>query len=210
MTTRSELRAMARQSLTGQWGRNAFFMLVIYLVVFFIGFVPIAGDIALFVCSGAGTLGIIGYFLDTSRGQRPSFASFFDGFNDFVRAFVLYLLTTIFTLLWTLLFIVPGIIASLRYSQAYFILRDNPEIGAMEALRRSKVMMQGQKWRLFVLILSFIGWSLLCIPTMGIGYLWLCPYVLATLAHFYEDVRKGGEPFGQPQYAQAPPPPYTF
>lgn len=102
MTTRSELRAMARQSLTGQWGRNAFFMLVIYLAVFFIGFVPIVGDIALFVCSGAGTLGIIGYFLDTSRGQRPSFASFFDGFNDFVRAFVLYLLTTIFTLLWTL------------------------------------------------------------------------------------------------------------
>jgi uncharacterized membrane protein len=99
---------------------------------------------------------------------------------------------------WTLLLIVPGIIAGYRYSQAFYILRDNPEIGAMEAIRRSKTMMAEHKWRLFVLQLTFIGWHLLCMLSLCIGYLWLVPYIMAAGAHFYEDLKTRSE-FTAPQ-----------
>jgi uncharacterized membrane protein len=85
--------------------------------------------------------------------------------------------------------IVPGIIAAFRYSMAFYILKDHPEISPMEAIRRSKEMMVGQKWRYFVLNLSFIGWALLCILTLGIGFLWMHPYISVTNSHFYDELR---------------------
>jgi uncharacterized membrane protein len=73
----------------------------------------------------------------------------------------------------------------------FFILRDNPEIGAMEAIDASKQMMLGNKWKYFCLQCRFLGWALLCVPTLGIGCLWLWPYILASNAKFYEDLRAG-------------------
>jgi uncharacterized membrane protein len=203
MPTSAELRTRARQSLQGQWGKNAGYLFLLYLVIgvvsFVVNLIPILGPIATTVISGAITLGIYGYYLDVTRGLQPSFSAFFSGFSQFWRAFVLYLLMAIFTLLWMLLLIVPGIIAAYRYTQSYYILKDNPEIGALEAIRRSKALMVGSKGRLFILQLTFIGWALLGILTLGIGYLWLSPYILTANAHFYEDLRF--------RSLQIPPPP---
>ncbi|XID91971.1 DUF975 family protein [Paenibacillaceae bacterium WGS1546] len=85
----------------------------------------------------------------------------FSGFSDFFKPFLLYLLLIVFVSLWSLLFVIPGIIAAFRYSQAYYILIDNTGIGPLEAIRRSKAMMVGHKGRFFMLYLSFIGWALL-------------------------------------------------
>ncbi|WP_242863956.1 DUF975 family protein [Clostridium tepidiprofundi] len=63
----------------------------------------------------------------------------------------------------------------------------------MDTLRLSKEMMYGYKWKLFVLQLSFIGWGLLCVLTLGIGLLWLVPYIEMTKANFYEDVKREWE-----------------
>ncbi|MPN61797.1 hypothetical protein SDC9_209541 [bioreactor metagenome] len=93
---------------------------------------------------------------------------------------------TIFVILWSLLLIVPGIIAAIRYSMCFYILADNPDIGIMEALNESKRMMRGNKWKYFCLNLSFIGWGLLCICTVGIGFLWLTPYVETSVIAFYD------------------------
>ncbi|NBD25595.1 DUF975 family protein [Paenibacillus glycinis] len=206
MVSRSELRARARQSLSGQWGRSALFMLVFLLIGAITNVIPAIGQIAIEICAGALAFGSYSFFLRISRGERPPFVELLSGFPDFIRTFLLYLLMLVFTLLWMLLFIVPGFIAALRYSMAYFILKDNPEISALEAIRRSKEMMKGHKGRLFVLFLSFIGWMLLCFVTFGIGILWLNPYIYTTMAHFYEDLRQRGESF-YGAYAQVPPPP---
>ena len=95
--------------------------------------------------------------------------------------------------LWSLLLVVPGIIKGYAYSQAFYLLNDNKKLGYKEALEESEKMMDGHKWELFVLQLSFIGWSLLAVLTCGIGFLWLTPYMNTTLANYYEDLKKGGK-----------------
>jgi len=74
---------------------------------------------------------------------------------------------------------------------AFYILNDNPGMSAMAALNQSKEMMEGHKGKLFLLGLSFIGWWILCILTLGIGFLWLTPYVELTMANFYEELKAG-------------------
>ncbi len=98
-------------------------------------------------------------------------------------------LKIIFTYLWMLLLIVPGIIKSLSYAMTNYILIDNPELSANEAIERSMAMMRGHKFDLFYLYLSFIGWYILGLFTLGIGYLWLQPYILTAQASFYLDVK---------------------
>ena len=98
-------------------------------------------------------------------------------------------MVTLYTLFWGLLLIIPGIIKSLAYSMTYFISKDHPEYSIDECIEASKRMMDGHKGELFVLYLSFIGWFLLGILTLGIGYLWLIPYMDTTIAHYYEELK---------------------
>jgi len=97
-------------------------------------------------------------------------------------------LKTLYCLLWSLLFIIPGIIASYSYAMTGYILAEHPELTASEAIERSKEMMSGNRFRLFCLHLSFIGWAILCAFTFGIGNLWLTPYRQAATAAFYREV----------------------
>jgi len=98
-------------------------------------------------------------------------------------------LMMLFTYLWMLLLIVPGIIKAFAYSMTPYILKDYPELSANQAINLSIKMMKGHKFDYFYLQLSFIGWGLLSILTLGIGYLWLMPYMYASMAAFYEDVK---------------------
>ena len=100
-----------------------------------------------------------------------------------------YVLMEIKIFLWALLLFIPGIIKSFAYAVTPYILAENPEMRAIDAIHRSQDMMRGHKFDLFYLVLSFLGWMLLCIPTLGIGLLWLIPYMKTTMAAFYEDVK---------------------
>ena len=88
-----------------------------------------------------------------------------------------------------LLLIVPAIIAAFSYSMVFYILADNPDISPTNALKKSKEMMMGYKWKIFFLGLSFLGWALLAILTLGIGLLWLMPYIQVSTINFYEDIK---------------------
>ena len=88
-----------------------------------------------------------------------------------------------------LLLIIPGIIAALSYSMTFYILADDNSIGAMDAIKKSKKMMDGYKWKYFCLGLRLLGWALLCVLTLGIGFLWLIPYAQVSVAKFYDDVK---------------------
>lgn len=91
--------------------------------------------------------------------------------------------------LWTLLLFIPGLVMCFAYAMTPYILEEHPEIGAWDASTRSREMMKGHKFDLFYLYLSFIGWFILAMLTMGIGFLWLSPYVEAAKAAFYNDLK---------------------
>lgn len=95
----------------------------------------------------------------------------------------------ILTVLWSFLLIIPGIIKAFSYAMTPYILEDCPELTATEAIHRSRMMMHGHKFDLFWLYLSFIGWWLLSILTLGIGFIWLMPYMQTAAAGFYEEVK---------------------
>lgn len=87
-----------------------------------------------------------------------------------------------------MLLIIPGIIAALYYSMVYFIINDNPNIGSLEAIEQSKLLTNGHKWQLLGLYFRFIALGLLCIFTLGIGFLWLIPFANVCLAQFYNQL----------------------
>lgn len=130
-------------------------------------------------------------FLRNLRDQHfDELGTLFDGFRDFGRIFLTLFLQGVYTLLWTLLLIIPGIVKAYSYAMTSYILYDNPELQGNAAIEKSMRMMRGHKLELFLLHLSFIGWALLCVLTLGIGLFWLVPYVQASQAAFYEDVKE--------------------
>lgn len=189
MVSNSEIRAIARANLKGFWGISILVCFLYSVIVGVLGYIPIVGWIASIILCGAFSYGLYAFFLQQARGQQPELGVMFSGFQRFGATIVLYLLTAIFIFLWSLLLIIPGIIAALRYSMAFFILHDNPGMSGMEAIRQSSQLMKGYKGKLFMLYLSFIGWAILSVITFGIGFLWLAPYIQATLAAFYEQLR---------------------
>jgi len=114
---------------------------------------------------------------------------FSQGFKPYLRTIWAMFLYALFVGLWSLLLFIPGIIKSFSYAMTIFIIRDNPELSANQAIERSMAMMKGHKFDLFYLFLSFIGWGFLCLFTLGIGYLWLIPYMMTSVASFYMDVK---------------------
>jgi len=109
--------------------------------------------------------------------------------KDYMHNMCGMLLMDIYIILWTLLFIIPGIIMSFAYAMTPYILVDEPQLPIAEAITKSRRMMNGHKFDLFCLYLSFIGWFILCMLTLGIGFFWLVPYVKTAVAAFYEDLK---------------------
>ena len=114
----------------------------------------------------------------------------FDGFKDYGRILLTLLLMSVYVFLWALLLLVPGFIKAYSYSMTPYILKDRPDLKCNAAIEESMRMMRGNKMKLFLLDLSFIGWALLCILTLGIGLLWLEPYMVSARAAFYEELKR--------------------
>lgn len=137
--------------------------------------------------------------LDWLRDPELDFQPFSSNFTyfknpDWWKIILVYIISSIFTFLWTLLLVIPGIIKSFAYSQTYFIYKDindkNPDnnLSLTDYITKSRQLMDGNKGRYFVLLLSFIGWWLLGLITFGIGFIWIFPYFKLTLANFYRDL----------------------
>ena len=141
-----------------------------------------------FIMGGPVHLGYSQFLLKMHRGEDAQVKDLFSQFYRFAEGFCLYLLRGIFIVLWSMLFVIPGIVKSYSYAMAHFILLENPSMSCVDAITRSRQLMDGHKAELFVLRLSFIGWHFLCILTCGIGYLWLIPYQNAAEAAFYHNL----------------------
>jgi uncharacterized membrane protein len=183
---RSTIKTAAKSQLKGNLG-ILILAAILYCVIIGISSITYVGPI---IIGGPFVVGLMGMYLMVMRGEKPGINNLFDGFKQFLGAFVGYLLVGLFTFLWTLLLIVPGVIAAFRYSQVFFILKDNPEMDGLSAIRKSKEMMLGHKGELFVLSLSFIPWILLGCITLGIAFFWVGPYMSLTFANYYEELKK--------------------
>ncbi|HOG01148.1 MAG: hypothetical protein BWY35_01342 [Firmicutes bacterium ADurb.Bin248] len=144
--------------------------------------------IAVFLVGGAAELGHSLFYVRLMRGERPEFETLFSRFSIFGKALGLRLFMALFILLWSLLLVIPGIVAGYSYRMAPYLMAEHPEMGIREAVDESKRLTAGYKGRWFCLDLSFIGWGILCLFTLGIGFLWLNPYMSAASAEFYRGI----------------------
>lgn len=194
MKTRAELKAMAKAQIKGNIGMLFVITLIVGVISglasAILSLIPVVGSLAAtIIITPAFTISVLRVYQNLVREQKPQVGDAFAGFDDFWTAFKAQLLVSVFTFLWSLLFVIPGIIKAFSYSQTMLIVAENKGISAREALNRSKAMMEGHKMDLFVLGLSFIGWGLLCGITFGIAYIWVGPYMQATMVNFYNDVK---------------------
>ncbi|MDE6188823.1 MAG: DUF975 family protein [Clostridia bacterium] len=190
MYSAKDYRKQAWGTLRGHWGVMAISQLIYLLITLVCGALSyyVIGAIVLILVSGPIELGIYKMSLYLLRGEKVEIPTLFSGFKDMSRAIILWLTNYILIGLWALLLIIPGIIKKYSYSMSYFVLLDNPNMTANEARKRSMELMKGNKWRLFCLHLSYIGWILLSVITFGILYLWVLPSIRTAEAAFYKSL----------------------
>ena len=152
--------------------------------------------VAYFILGSVVSVGYARFNLDLPGTEKPSVSPLFAYFPQWKTLALTKLRVTVTVLLWSLLLIVPGIMAGYSYAMTDYLLAENPELTPGEAMAQSKALMDGNRWRLFCLQLSFIGWSILASLTFGIGELFLTPYVSAAEAAFYRDLTAPAGPEG--------------
>ena len=211
MKTNSEIRKEARSLMSGNWGSAVLLTLVYLIIVGGISFtVSFVGTIVEMQVNDYGiTSQILSFFTNLFisfplafslvllyvgfvRGEnRLSVGGIFKAFKSphYLNSIGVYFLMGLFTALWTMLFIIPGIIKSLSYALAPYILADNPELSANEAIDESIAMMKGHKADLFLIQLGYAALAILSLLALGIPLLWLDPYYKVVYAKFYEEVK---------------------
>ena len=147
-----------------------------------------------FILGSVIKVGYARFNLNLTAGEKPPFETLFSYFPHWKTVAVAWLLQSVYVLLWMLLLVIPGIVAGYSYAMTDYILAEHPELTASEAIAQSKAMMAGNRWRLFCLQFSFIGWDILCTLTLGIGNLALRPYRHAAEAAFYRELCGGTVP----------------
>lgn len=212
--TNAELKELAKQQLTGKWGKSALLTLI-YLVV---GILPgqlllpkfkfssLTTSLVDIVFIAPVTIGISFCYLKLIRETNFNVLDILNGFKYFITVILVYgivdsmniisaLVSNIITVnvvtehFLTFVFGLLSIFLYLMFSMVYYILIDGPQIGVISALTGSRKLMHGQIGRLFLLQLSFLGWILLAILSLGIGILWVLPYIEVTTANFYLDLK---------------------
>ncbi|WP_455582702.1 DUF975 family protein [Dysosmobacter sp.] len=172
--------------------RPVLLMLLVALVIWAVVAVVIGGTV---------TMGYAKFNLNLVDRRDARLDDLFSRFSRLGDGFCMQFFRGLYIFLWSLLLIVPGIMAAYSYAMTPFILTENPDMTANEAISASKELMRGSRWRLFCLEFSFIGWGILCVLTLGIGSLWLKPYEQAAYAAFYREISGTAPPDGAAEAA---------
>ncbi len=201
----SEIKKAAKSKMEGHYGEAIKLLIIVLIFECIFGLLDnsIGKSLGLVNSEGETTftllstifsifssIGMTSFFLKIARGQEVDYKELINRKDVIIPYFIISILTGIFVLLWSILLIIPGIIAAFSYSLVLYIALDDPNLGAMETIKKSKEMMKGNKWKLFCLSMSFIGWAILGIFTVGILYFWLIPYISTSSAIFYDDIKK--------------------
>jgi len=190
MKENTQIMSEARASLNGKWPLAIGTFLILLLISMGAALIPLAGQIIGILIAGPLAVGGAYFALNIVRDQVAQTDDLFFSFNNNLSNSILaYLLVVAFALIGFVLLIIPGIIVALALSQTWFILAENPSMDSYDAIMRSKKMMDGYKFKLFKIQLRLLGLGLLCLLTLGIGFLWLIPYQYVVYAKFYEEVK---------------------
>ncbi len=193
----SKIMKEAYASLKGRWGLAIGGNLLVVLITLAVGVVGwgIAGadwgaNLTSLIFAPPLAIGMTIFFLNISRDNNPEIDNLFIPFKtSWVNSILAYLMMGILICVGFILLIIPGIIATLMFSQVFFIMGEDKEIGAYDALVKSMNLMKGYKWKFFRIILRLMGLAILCIFTLGIGFIWLAPYINVVYAKFYDDIK---------------------
>lgn len=188
-----EITAAARQALKGRWGIAVGVSFLMFLITITVALISNLNPLlaGLGIINETLSVGMVRFFLLLVRGESVAVEQLFFGFKKIGTVVAAYMLMMLYIFLWSLLLIIPGIIATYNYFAVYYVLADDPAMSASDALKRSKALMYGHRFQAFKLSLRFIGWFLLCVLTLGIGLIWLIPYMNAAFAVFYNSILPG-------------------
>ena len=193
----TELKSRAKEQLRGRWAVAIGTVLVANIILelnvsykvasgFGMEGLSYSLDLIPLLLGGAISIGLCRFLLNmATKREEPRFETLFSGFNIYLKTLGLNVLITLAVFAGTILFIIPGIIVSLMFSQAFYILSEDPSKSIMQCINESVNLMNGHKWELFYLWLTFIGWWLVVALTLGIAGLWVSPYQKLTEANFY-------------------------
>jgi len=204
--------AESRRDLSGQWGVAIGTTLAYGLIVGILGFIDSSFSGALtavwvrsltdldfqagflqILWSGAFSLGYATFMINLVRRTKPDFEQIFSGFQRWGRATWALIVYLVRVLLWLLLLIIPGLIKMIAYSQMWYVLVDQPELTAGQALKRSEELMRGHKLDYLLLVILLTLLALASVVTLFIGLFWIIPWASAAQAKFYDEVRQEWE-----------------
>ena len=195
----NQIMKEAQESLKGKWGISIAACLiagVITIMITILGGYLINEDwggnlLSLFVTPPIG-VGLALFFLNIHSGNKLEIKTIFNPFKDvWLNSVLAYFMMIVIIIIGSILFIIPGIIAFLMFSQVFYIIAEDNKIDPYNALVKSKKMMEGNKWKLFKIMLIILLLAIVCILTLGIGFIWLAPYQNAVYAKFYNVIKQG-------------------
>ena len=195
----NQIMKEAQESLKGKWGISIAACLiagVITIMITILGGYLINEDwggnlLSLFVTPPIG-VGLALFFLNIHSGNKLEIKTIFNPFKDvWLNSVLAYFMMFVIILIGFLLFFIPGVIATLMFSQVSYIIAEDNKIDPYKALVKSKKMMEGNKWKLFKIWLIILLLAIVCILTLGIGFIWLAPYQNAVYAKFYNVIKQG-------------------
>ena len=195
----NQIMKEAQESLKGKWGISIAACLiagVITVMINILGGYLINEDwggnlLSLFVTPPIG-VGLALFFLNIHSGNKLEIKTIFNPFKDvWLNSVLAYFMMIVIILIGFLLFFIPGVIATLMFSQVLYIIAEDNKIDPYNALVKSKKMMEGNKWKLFKIMLRILLLAIVCILTLGIGFIWLAPYQNAVYAKFYNVIKQG-------------------
>jgi len=173
---RSECKKLAKKVLKGNW-IIAFAALLIYSSIISALSLLTAG-IGTLLLSASLLIALYNVFINAYKKNKYEISDMVKGWDEGItNRIVLSILKSLFLSLWSLLFVIPGIIKGYSYALAEFISRKEPELSGNDCITKSRELMNGHKFDLFLFDLSFIGWYILGALTFGIGFIWILPYV---------------------------------
>lgn len=190
---RKELKAAAKSQIKGKIGILFLISVIISAISgaagMVLSFIPGGSLVASIIIAPAFALSMVRIYMGVVAGTKPTVKDSFSGFDDFWAAFKVTFLVELKVFLWSLLFVIPGIVKTISYSMAMYVLAENKGMSARACINESKKMTKGHKMELFVLALSFIGWGLLVVVTLGIASIWVAPYMQATFTNAYYSLK---------------------
>lgn len=187
---RRECKEAAKKILKDQWIVG--FVVLLIEAVIVSALTTMTAGIGLFLLQSVITIAVYNVYINAYAGKKYEVSDMLIGVTDeLTNRICLSVLKQLYISLWSLLFVIPGIVKTYSYFLAEFISRKEPKLSATECITKSREIMDGHKWDLFVFQLSFIGWHLLAICTFGILYIWLAPYIMqSTIIYVDKNIYK--------------------